>query len=199
MIITDLILEYKLKYTNSYHEYYLSAEFQTKISKILKISNYIQTNNLHFGEEDCYSESDYFEALLYEIYRINGYKATKEFLEKILMKFEDIITNEEIIEDSINEYQWTNNLSPSLNFKLHKLSIYFDGLDEKHTVQKLINSFICDYFKLITNDNNFYNLDYLSPSTEINNMLMCDLYNIFHTNFDEFEKSINVIKNKIKH
>ncbi|MDE5599495.1 MAG: hypothetical protein K2I49_01010, partial [Ureaplasma sp.] len=202
MIITDLILEYKIKYIDNFHEYYLSSKFQDNICKILKISNYIQSNNLHFGDEDCYNDADYFEALLYEIYRTNGYVKTKNFIHKILCKIQSIKSDDDIWEISLEHYNWTNKLTKSLNFNISKLSVFFDGLDHKSACQKLMNSFIRDYCLLKTidtkeNSSLRFNLiesnEIILPSKAEHNALMMNLYNLFHNDFDEFDKNINTI------
>ncbi|MDE6289880.1 MAG: hypothetical protein K2L64_03870, partial [Ureaplasma sp.] len=202
MIITDLILEHKIKYIDNFHEYYLSSKFQKNICEILKISDHIQSNNLHFGDEDRYDDADYFEALLYEIYRTNGYANTKNFIYKILCKIQSIKSNNDIWEISLQHYNWTNKLTKLLNFNISKLSIYFDGLDHKGVCYKLVNSFIRDYCLLKTadfkeNTSMRYRMieinEIILPSKMEHNSLMMSLYNLFHNDFDEFDKNINTI------
>ncbi len=141
IIIIDLILDGRIKYSSNYQEIYLSSNFQNKLSKIIDLNKIIQTNNLHFGKDNKYNDADYFEAFIYEIYRTNGYKILKDFIIKILTKNQSTYIDKDI-ESTSKHYEWINIVASVINFSVPKLSLRFDGLSGNECVYKLIKELV---------------------------------------------------------
>lgn len=106
IIINDLILDSKLEYIDNYQQYYMSAFFQNKLASIFDISQYIQTNGLHFGEKEKFENADYLEAILYQIYKNNDYNIAKKFIIELLTKTNNIIDCSKYKNELINKYPY---------------------------------------------------------------------------------------------
>lgn len=154
IIILDFMLDGILKYKSNYESLYLSANFQNKLCSIININKIIKTNGLHFGKENAYNEADYLEALIYELYRTNGYYKTKLFIQELLISNDSISENKKINSTSkcYKCYEETYNL---LDFKIPKLSFQYDGTKKYDVVYSLITQLVYSTNQLIIINNNF--------------------------------------------
>ena len=108
---------------------YPSSQFQKQLISSLNFSEIIQSNHLHHGKDDSFSESDYFEAYLWSLYLTHGSKVVYQFvLDLFKINSADYILD--VDDKSYIDDQWyfDNKYSRQIGVKIPKI-YYWKKLD----------------------------------------------------------------------
>lgn len=160
IIIEHLKLNAEIEYGNNID--YYSSTFQEQLCKSLKIEEIIQSNDLHIIDRGKFSNADYFEALLSQIYNNFGYKIIYQMIRNLFfLNQKDCLINSDqksFVDDEDDFFKKYLSKSKRLEFFLqipkmfylhHVKSLNFSnnasldyyGLFKKHILKIILKSF----------------------------------------------------------